>query len=360
MSPERKPPSERQLLAEVAAALDELTPPDWSLTVEREPQLATERRADAVLTLTAPDGESAIFVAEIKRDITGRRLQDALNQANNLADAVGAPASPLIVTPWLSTRSRQILADAGASYADATGNVRLVAQRPAVFVTATGAPKNPWPVDKTLRSLRGKRTMRALRALVEVRPPYGLRELATRTNTSAATLSRVLDLLDRENLVERAESGAVVNLDWAGAIRRWAEDYDVLETNRTTGCLAPRGLSALEDSLRSTRMTYALTGSLAARELAPIAPARLAMVYADEPDQAVSELGLSETDAGTNVLLLEPYDSVVFERPVDIAGLNVVNPSQLAVDLLTSPGRGPAEGEELLSWMEDNEDAWRT
>ena len=29
-------------------------------------------------------------------------------------------------------------------------------------------------------------------------------------------------------------------------------------------------------------------------------------------------------------------------------------------DLLTSPGRGPAEAEALMSWMERNQDAWRT
>lgn len=34
-------------------------------------------------------------------------------------------------------------------------------------------------------------------------------------------------------------------------------------------------------------------------------------------------------------------------------------PSQIAADLLTSPGRGPAEGEELIEWMFAHEGAWR-
>lgn len=34
--------------------------------------------------------------------------------------------------------------------------------------------------------------------------------------------------------------------------------------------------------------------------------------------------------------------------------------SQVAVDLLTGPGRGPAEGDALIEWMEQNEDAWRS
>ena len=66
-----------------------------------------------------------------------------------------------------------------------------------------------------------------------------------------------------------------------------------------------------------------------------------------------------EADAGTNVFLLEPFDSVVFERAATRDGLRCVAPSQLAVDLLTGPGREPTQGEELLRWMEDNEAVWR-
>ena len=33
--------------------------------------------------------------------------------------------------------------------------------------------------------------------------------------------------------------------------------------------------------------------------------------------------------------------------------------AQVAVDLLTSSGRGPSEADALLSWMKDNESVWR-
>jgi len=60
------------------------------------------------------------------------------------------------------------------------------------------------------------------------------------------------------------------------------------------------------------------------------------------------------------VVLLEPYDAIVFARTIERSNLRIVNPTQLAVDLLTGPGRAPSEGEELLTWMKDNTDAWRT
>ena len=66
------------------------------------------------------------------------------------------------------------------------------------------------------------------------------------------------------------------------------------------------------------------------------------------------------TGTAANVVLLEPFDPVVFERTVERDGLRCVAPSQLAVDLLTGPGREPSQGEQMLISMEQNEDAWRT
>ena len=43
--------------------------------------------------------------------------------------------------------------------------------------------------------------------------------------------------------------------------------------------------------------------------------------------------------------------------PLPVIG--VCFPSQTVVDLLTGPGRYPAEAEALLEWMERNLDAWR-
>jgi len=65
-------------------------------------------------------------------------------------------------------------------------------------------------------------------------------------------------------------------------------------------------------------------------------------------------------EAGGNVVLLEPYDSVVFARTIRRSALHLVAATQLAVDLLTGPGRAPSKGERLLTWMKDHTDAWRT
>ena len=106
-------------------------------------------------------------------------------------------------------------------------------------------------------------------------------------------------------------------------------------------------------------MKYAISGSLAAARRAPVAPARLAVVYVERLDEAAQTLGLLPTETGANVLLVEPFDGVVFERTVLDEGLTYVSPSQAAADLLTSSGRGPEEAEALIEWMLTNEEAWR-
>ena len=73
----------------------------------------------------------------------------------------------------------------------------------------------------------------------------------------------------------------------------------------------------------------------------------------------VDALGLRPAESGANVLIVEPGDDYVFEGSEEIQGLRYAAPSQVAADLLTSPGRGPAEGEALLEWMKGNEEAWR-
>ena len=71
------------------------------------------------------------------------------------------------------------------------------------------------------------------------------------------------------------------------------------------------------------------------------------------------KLALRPTEAGTNVILVEPKDEYVYRGSSLREGLCYVAPSQAVADLLTSPGRGPSEAEELIAWMRLNEGVWR-
>jgi hypothetical protein len=263
----------------------------------------------------------------------------------------------------MSPRARELLAEANASYADTTGNLRIVVSEPAIFLEGRGVDRDPDRKPRALRSLKGAAAGRVVRALCDFMPPYGVRTLADISSTPLGTVSRVVSFLEEEALLERDQSKVITAVDWPALLRRWARDYSVSESNVVRSHLEPRGLAALGPKLAKLHR-YAVTGSLAGPRIAPV---RLAMLYVDDIEHAAKMLELAATDAGANVWLLEPYDAVVFDRTQSLpftpapSTLNVtaVAPSQAAVDLLRSPARGPQEAEVLIERMKGTEHAWR-
>lgn len=278
---------------------------------------------------------------------------------------VAAAEKPvLVVSSYFGGRTRELLSQAGASYADATGNVRVVVSSPAIFLEGLGAEQDPNRTPRPLQSLRGSAAGRVVRALVELAPPLGVRELAAAAATPLGTVSRVVSFLETEALLTRDERKRIVLVDWPALLARWAKDYELTKSNELLTFLEPRGLSALWPKLERLRR-YAATGGAAGPG---IAATRIAMIYVDEPEDAARTLGLVHAEAGANVWLLRPYDEVVFTRTrqraifAGAASSEVVTVSaaQAVVDLMSSPGRGPQEAEALVEKMKGNEDAWRT
>jgi hypothetical protein len=169
----------------------------------------------------------------------------------------------------------------------------------------------------------------------------------------------VVQFLEQEDLLQRDSAGKITNVQWRQVLVRWTQDYNFITSNHTKTFLEPRGLDALLRKLRKADWPYAMTGSLATQPLGAIAPPRLAALYVPNSAQAAEDLHLHRTDHGANVLLVEPFDPVVFERTTQVDGIIYAAITQVAADLLTSSGRGPEEAEWILEWMEEHEDAWR-
>jgi hypothetical protein len=352
-------PTEARLLRQVVRNIEALLPSDWTMTTLGEP--AGRDRPDLVAVVRGPDGAEATLIVGSKRALLPRDVAHVVMQLRSYAERAGLKDATLVVTaPFLSETARELIVSLDANYIDSTGNILIRALRPALFIKQGGATKDPWPSDETLRTLKGRGAGRALRALLDFQPPYGIREIAARAKVPIGSLSRTIDLLDRDGLITKDGRGPITDLDWEGIIRRWAKDYDVTSTNQVNTFLGPRGLPALSTKLGKLKRGYAATGAFAAQHFSPVAPTRLAAIYVNDVIGWSERLDLRPADSGANVWLLEPYDNVVFERTTSWKGAVCVSPTQLAVDLLTGPGRDPSEGEELLTWMKGNERAWRT
>jgi hypothetical protein len=310
---------------------------------------------DAVVDLRAPSSQTAriAFVARAQLD-----PKDVAALVESIRTASPSTAVT-VISFYLSEGTRARLRERNLGYFDLTGNTRIVVDEPGLFIETQGASRNPHREERPARSLRGPKAGRIVRALVDRKQPPGVREIATLTELDPGYVSRVLAFLDREALVTRVGRGRIQSVDWPALLRRWATEAPLESRGEVRSYLEPRGLSSLVARLASSDERYAITGSLAANLFVPEAPVRLATIWLRDAGEAATRLGLRSVEAGANVLLVEPYDEVVFRGAMKGQAGCYVAPSQAAADLLTSPGRGPAEGEALIGWMETNED-WRS
>lgn len=360
--------SEEQIRRAATAQLQLRLPRDWNLAV-REQDMSQRGRADAVILLAPPSGRTVTLFAETKRSLVTKELSAMANQLAQYTEAAHAEdpsrqVFPLVIARYLSQPQQQWLEERGIAYADATGNLRIALSEPALFLRDVGATKDPWRgPGRPKGNLKGRSAARIVRALVDYRPPYSVPMLMKLAGTPSGNTYRAVDFIQDQGLLVR-EAGEIRQVLWRPLLERWAKDYSFSMLVGTNTYLAPRGLLDLVKRLASLDTDdehdrYALTGSLAAPQWAAYAPARSAMIYADDPERLAARLDLRSVDAGTNVIIARGAETAAFDRTQRLTDMVIVAPSQAAVDLLTAPGRGPEEGRALLDWMEKDESAWR-
>lgn len=352
MATQSTPISEAEVLREAIRRLEGIIPSNWSVELVAPGDTAL-RRADAELTVRAPTGVAATVPVEVKRIIEGRDIAI-------IAEAMGnSPGDRIVMARYLSASAREKLTGAGLSWADATGNMRINLPWPGLFIFDRGDDSDPWRGPGRPRgTLKGEPAAKVVRALIDFDRSWTMRDLAATSGASTGATYRVVEFLEEEGLVSR-ETGKVEVRDWESILRRWSADYSFVRSNSTTRWIAPRGIDDVLARARESAIDYAVTSTVAAARWASYAPARSVMVYVDSPSEAAEAFGLRQADSGTNVVLAEPAFGVALERTERWDGVRIAAPSQVAVDMLTGPGRNPSEAEELIGWMKRNEPAWR-
>jgi hypothetical protein len=252
-----------------------------------------------------------------------------------------------------------MLAADNLNFLDLTGNARISLDNPVVFIESAGAARNPEPAPRGRASIRGAKAARLVRVLADVRPPYGVRELAGAAELTAGYVSRLLDALDRDALIVRGRRGRVEEVDVAALLRAWAQVYDVFRREVASAYVAPKGAAQALEQLAEVPVQTLVTGSFAVARLAPVAVPAMLAVYCDDVPAVAADLNLLAADEGANVTLLRPFDDAVWKRASQTQGVEYAAPSQVVVDCLTGNGRMPSEGEALLAWMVEHQDDWR-
>jgi hypothetical protein len=332
-------PSDNVVLRHAVEQIQRCLPSHWSTSVATK----TNDAADARLTIKTPAGASAALAIGARRQLDPRLVGEvagALKTAS--ADAF------LIVAPFLGARTRERLADAGLGFVDLVGNIRLVLDRPTVFIAARGEEKSPWAGPRATRSLHAAKASRIVRALADGAPPFGVRQLAVLAGTDPGYVSRLLDIFDREELIEREVRGPVIAVEVGRLLRRWSEDYRFGDAHRFVPLVHPHGVPGALAGLRDSGVPYALTARAGAAALLGTALPGVVAAYVDNPERVARLLGVEPGDTGANLTLIDPFDGFVFEGAWDASGLRYAARSQIIADLLGSPPPGSAQATTLL------------
>jgi hypothetical protein len=267
----------------------------------------------------------------------------------------------IVFADWLSPRTRELLLDRTANFVDGTGNISLRLDRPAVSIRTDGARRDPNPKPRGMGpSLNGPRAWSLMRTLIEVEPPYTAGDLSKSLGMDDGYVSRILNVLTEELMIERRPRQPVTAVGWEKVVHQITHDYRLFKSNEIANWIAPAGPEQfLRDVATAGPKRCVLTGSFSSSQIVTAAAPHLAVVYTDDPDRLAKDLRLRPTRTNGNVFTAIPYDPIIYERTRMIDGGEHASIAQVLVDCLTGNARMPSEGEALIMWMRSNQ-SWRS
>jgi hypothetical protein len=333
-------PSDNVVLRHAVEQIQRCLPAHWSTSVATK----TNDAADARLTIKTPAGASAALAIGARRQLDPRLVGEV---AGTLKTA--AADAFVVIAPFLGARTRERLADEGLGFVDLVGNMRLVLDRPTVFIAARGEDRSPWAAPRESRSLGAAKASRLVRALCDGTPPFGVRQLAAIVGTDPGYVSRLIDLFHREELCEREPRGPVVTVHADRLLRRWALDYHFAEAHRFVTVAHPHGVPGALAGLRDGGIPHALTARAGAAALLGTALPGVVAAYVDNPERVAEVLGCEPAETGGNLVLIDPFDAFVRDGTWEASGLRYAARSQIIADLLGSAAPGPAQAAALLA-----------
>jgi hypothetical protein len=124
-------------------------------------------------------------------------------------------------------------------------------------------------------------------SMAEIRPPYTVGDLANSLGIDMGYVSKVLQALAADRLIERTPRGPVTDVAWEALIRRIVSAYSMFDSNETSTWVVSSGpAQLLEDLTGKNARRWAVRGSFAVSELISVAAPTIAVIYTDDADAA--------------------------------------------------------------------------
>jgi hypothetical protein len=325
---------------------------------------------DLTMTLNVAGRKMALY-GELKSNCSPLRVAQIAPWLRQLKR--GRPdAGVAIICPSLSQESQRICIENGIDFIDLAGNVSIRIPG-SIYIYRTGRKRAAEVESSLIRDPFAGRSSRIPRVLLEKPRPWGIGEIAEELqnanqsfgpidfNISIASVSKTLKSLTEQLLVRR-QNNTVVVPEPKKLLIKWADKYRERYKWRMRSSFKvpnPFGdeLSDVSQGLRKEAGFFAFTGVAAASREAPYVD--LDTIDVLIPREAATTLRSIESapPRGPDLRVIIPYDVGVFLYSRIIAGIPIVSPVQVFLDLYARGGRDLKQAEYYLSTI--LEPRWR-
>jgi hypothetical protein len=310
-------------------------------------------RADCALELLLRGGKRQRWIVEVRTvPLEPRTAQVMVMLLRELLAQLDGTYG-VVMAPYVSPASADILARGGVGFVDLSGNCRLVSGP--LFIERSGFP-NAHARKAGLRSLFTPGAERVLRAVLDPTcqgRSWTVRELAHESfpGVSIGQAHKVVKALEGQLHLRRADRGLLV-VEPGKLLRAWAAGYRA-GRNRPT---AYYSLLDQDELRRRFGAAIRQAGKGGGGALASYSAAAVLSPAVRQPrffaywrgDRAMLEevLELKPVGGGENVVVYEPYDEGVF-YPAGVTAEPVTCPVQTYLDVRAAHGRGGEAAEAI-------------
>ena len=315
------------------------------------------------------DGVKYALIIEVKSNGAPSMVRSAVYQIRDYVKHVnqfnhadlGQSLIPMLVSPYLSPRSRSICIDHKVAYLDLFGNAHL--DFDSIYIDKAVADK-PKSETRALRSIFNPKASAILRVMLQDRNrSWRVTDLAEKANASLGHVSNVRKALLEREWIEKQPDGVVL-LQPDALLKTWRENYRRPVGHRITGYTHLHG-KQLDERLSKVfspypqhpRAIYSLHS--AAQWFAPFGRSGTHTFYADESGaQFLQEaLELTPVTKGENVVLHIPNNESLFEDAIEPApGIFCTSSIITYLDLWNGNDRDREAAEyiakEFFPWLE--------
>lgn len=301
------------------------------------------------------------FQVECKSSSSRAPLLMALRQITEARNYLDKEDIPLIVVPYMGRSGTDLCKEYGLSWIDLSGNAHVKA--PGLLIHIEGRPNKFKKAGRPANVFapKGARIVRQL--LINPKQGHKQREISQITGLDEGYTSRIVRTLEKLNLIDRDDKGALKPSNPEELLEAWLEAYDFSKHQMIKGHVAARSgeelLRKMTQILSEQKVDYAATGLAGAWQYTHFTKFRVVTLFlADSPGKNLfDQLYFREDDRGANTWLVVPNDKGVFHGSSVQDGIVCVHPVQVFLDLKGHPERAKEAAsmvrQERLKWRWD-------